>query len=164
MTRLAVSTGAPAETLPREWWPDRWGHQHESGILLYCGQIIYPISLLRGQILFSVCLARFDLFNQWVVTGDSRRPGPWHHVLTSGAWGCLMELHWWRITLTRIISGGDCHNVFWSCDCCDLRRWRQSSIGFEVRMLSKKRVKGVLFNFLFDISRIANSLSLDLSI
>ena len=55
----------------------------ESGIRPHCGQIIYSSSVSRGQILFSVCFAQFDLFNQWVVTGDSRRPGPWHHVLTT---------------------------------------------------------------------------------
>ena len=95
MTPQAVSTGAPAETLQREWWPDRWGHHHGLSPGLCCIVVtsFTPISLLRGQILFSVCLAQFDLFNQWVVTGDSRRPGPWHHVLTPGAWGCLMELY-----------------------------------------------------------------------
>ena len=46
MTPQAVSTGAPVETLPREWWPDRWGVRTpswaQSRIMLYCGHIIYP--------------------------------------------------------------------------------------------------------------------------
>ena len=66
---------------------DRGHHQGLSqglGLIVVTSFTQAPCLVSRGQILFSVCLAQFDLFNQWVVTGDSRRPGPWHHVLTTG--------------------------------------------------------------------------------
>ena len=115
MTPLVVFTGARAETLTRVWWPDRWGERTssvaESGIRPHCGQIIYSSSVSRGQILFSVCLAQFDLFNQWVVTGDSRRPGPWHHVLTTRG----LELPNGTLLMEDYTHTHHCRRRQWQC-------------------------------------------------
>ena len=153
MTPLAVFTGARAETLTRVWWPDRWGR----GIRPHCGQIIYTISCCAAKSYSpSVSLGLIYLISGWTVrtAGD---PG-----LGTMCWQRGLELPNGTLLMEDYthISGGDSHNVFWPRDCCNLCRWRQSSTRFEVRTLFKK----VLFNFLFDISQIANSLSLYLSI